>query len=199
MRPSPTVSIESHAAATLRYIRASIEAAGGTVAVSGSASITAGIVGLVAAVVASAPSLRPYWLNVWLWAACVASVLGGGVMARQVYLQGFTLFGAPVRKFITCFAPGLFAGAVMTGVLIQAGSLSSIPGTWLLLYGCALFSTSAPTSRPVAALGGLFALLGLVTYFLPQTLHTVSLGAGFGGLHLVFGLLLHRRDRDREA
>ena len=199
MRPSPTVSTESHAAATLRYIRASMEAAGGTVAVSGSASITAGIVGLIAAVVASAPSLRPYWLSVWLWAAFVASVVGGGVMARQAYLQGFTLFGTPVRKFITCLVPGLFAGAVMTVVLIQAGSLNSIPGTWLLLYGCALFSTSAPTSRLVAALGSLFVLLGLVTYFLPPTLHTVALGAGFGGLHLVFGLLLHRRDRDREA
>ena len=176
-----------------------MEAASGNVAVSGSASITAGIVGLAAAVVASTPSLRPYWLSVWLWAAFAASVVGGGIMARQAYLQGFTLFGTPVRKFITCFVPGLFAGAVMTVVLIQAGSLNSIPGTWLLLYGCALFSTSAPTSRLVAALGGLFALLGLVTYLLPPTLHTVSLGAGFGGLHLVFGLLLQRRDRDREA
>ncbi len=199
MRPSPTVSIESHAAATLRYIRASMEAAGGTVAVSGSASTTAGIVGLAAAVIASTSTLRPYWLDVWLWAALVASVVGGGLMARQAYMQGFTLFGAPVRKFITSFVPGLFAGAVMTLVLIQAGSLNSIPGTWLVLYGCALFATSVPTSRLVAALGSLFVLLGLVTYFLPPTLHTVSLGAGFGGLHLVFGLLLHRRDRDREA
>src|SRR5438132_9114465 len=31
----------------------------------------------------------------------------------------------------------------------QAGDVRAIPGTWLLLYGCALISTSAPTTRIV--------------------------------------------------
>src|ERR1700757_5135570 len=162
MRPPHTVALDSHAAATLRYIRASMEAAG-TLAVPGSAGVTMGVVGLVAAVLSSTPALRPQWLLVWLIAASVAAALGGAIMARQASRQGFTLFGTPARKFILCLAPGLFAGAVMTLVLWQGGHLRAIPGTWLLLYGCALISTSAPTTRIVGILGGLFALLGLVT------------------------------------
>ncbi len=197
MRQPHTVALDSHAAATLRYIRASMEAAG-TVAVPGSAGVTMGVVGLLAAVLASTPALRPQWLVIWLIAATVAAIAGGALMARQASRQGFTLFGAPVRKFILCLAPGLFAGAVMTLVLWQGGHLRAIPGTWLLLYGCALISTSAPTTNIVGVLGGLFALLGLITFLIPQNLHTIALGAGFGGLHVIFGLMIRQRSRGSE-
>jgi len=197
MRQLHTVALDSHAAATLRYIRASMEAAG-TVAVSGSAGVTMGAVGLLAAALASSPALRPHWLIVWLIAATVAALAGGVLMARQASRQGFTLFGAPVRKFSLCLAPGLFGGAVMTLVLWQAGDQRAIPGTWLLLYGCALISTSAPTTRIVGVLGSLFALLGLVTFLLPESLQNIALGCGFGGLHLAVGSLIRRRSRGSE-
>jgi hypothetical protein len=198
MRQPPTVALDSHAAATLRYIRASMEAAG-TVAVPGSAGVAMGVVGLLAAVLASTPVLRPQWLIIWLIAAGIAAVAGSAIMARQASRQGFTLFGAPVRKFALCLAPGLFAGAVMTLVLWRGGHLHAIPGTWLLLYGCALISTSAPTARIVGILGGLFAVLGLITFLIPEGLHTMALGAGFGGLHLIFGILIGQGSRGSEA
>ena len=198
VRSSQTVSLDSHAAATLRYIRASMEAAG-TVAVSGSAGISMGIVGLLAAGLASTAAMQPHWLAVWLIAATVAGFVGAVLMARQAAVQGFTLFGAPVRKFILCLAPGLFAGAAMTCVLWQSGDLHAIPGTWLLLYGCALVSTSAPTTKVVGVLGGLFAVLGLVTFWLPESLQTLALGAGFGGLHLIFGTVIRQRSRASQA
>ncbi|TLY65273.1 MAG: hypothetical protein E6K45_09980 [Gammaproteobacteria bacterium] len=197
MRQPHTVALDSHAAATLRYIRASMEAAG-TVAVSGSAGVTMGAVGLLAAALASSPALRPHWLIVWLIAATVAALAGGVLMARQASRQGFTLFGAPVRKFSLCLAPGLFGGAVMTLVLWRARDVRAIPGTWLLLYGCALISTSAPTTRIVGVLGSLFALLGLVTFLLPESLQNIALGCGFGGLHLAVGILIRRRSRGSE-
>jgi hypothetical protein len=194
MRSPSAVALDAHAAATLRYIRASMDAAG-TVAVSGSAGVAMGVIGLLAATLASTGSLRPHWLAVWLFAAALACSVGGVLMARQASLQGFTLFGAPVRKFILCLAPGLFAGAAMTFVHWQENNLHAIPATWLLLYGCALISTSAPTTRMVGILGSLFALLGLVTFWLPASLQTVALGAGFGGLHLVFGVMIRRKSR----
>src|SRR2546429_9380397 len=120
MRQPHTVALDSHAAATLRYIRASMEAAG-TVAVSGSAGVTMGAVGLLAAALASSPALRPHWLSVWLIAATVAALAGGVLMARQASRQGFTLFGAPGRKFRLCLAPGLVGRAVMTLGPWQAG------------------------------------------------------------------------------
>jgi hypothetical protein len=192
VRASTTVSLDSHAAATLSYIRASMDAAA-SVAVSGAAGITLGVVGVVAAFVASAPALRPYWLSVWLLAAVAAVAVGSVLMARQAALQGFTLFGAPVRKFTLCLAPGLFAGAAMTWVLWRANALHSIPASWLSLYGCALVSTSACTKRMVGVLGALFVVLGFIAYFLPDSLQTIALGVGFGGLHLIAGILIRYR------
>jgi hypothetical protein len=188
--PDPnTVPLDTHAAATLRYIRESMEAAG-TVAVPGSAGIAMGFIGLGAAVLASTDVLRAYWLPLWLAAAALASGAGGLLMARQSARQGFTLFGAPARKFLLCLLPGLFAGAVMTAIHWRAGNLHAIPGTWLLSYGCALISTGALTERLVGILGGLFVALGLIAFALPDSLQTLALGSGFGGLHLLFGILI---------
>jgi hypothetical protein len=192
MRQPHAVTLEAHAAATLRYIRASMEAAA-TVAVSGSAGIAMGLVGLLAGVLTSIAALQPHWLAIWLIAGTGASLVGGVLMARQASLQGFTLFGAPIRKFVLGLSPGLFAGAAMTFIQWQANDLHAIPGTWLLLYGCALISTSASTTRMVGILGSLFALLGLMTFWLPDSLQTIALGAGFGGLHLIFGIMIRRR------
>ncbi len=187
-----------HAAATLRYIRASMEAAG-TIVVPGFAGMTMGVVGLLAAVLTSMTTIRPDWPAVWLLAAFVAAPAGGVIMVRQASRQGFTLFGTPVRRFILGLAPGLCAGAVMTFVQWQANALHTLPGTWLLLYGCALISTSASTTRVVGLLGGLFSLLGLIAFWIPEGLQLVALGAGFGGLHLVFGIVIRNRTRAREA
>jgi len=189
VQPAKTVALDSHAAATLRYIRASMDAAG-TLAVPGSAGIAMGTVGLVAGILASTPQLRSHWLAVWLSAAAIASGAGAILMARQSSRRGFTLLGAPARKFVLCLAPGLFAGAVLTGVEYHAGTLHAIPGTWLLMYGCALISTSAPTARIVGVLGSLFVLLSLLAFVLPESLQTLVLATGFGGLHVTFGLLM---------
>jgi hypothetical protein len=45
-------------------------------------------------------------------------------------------------------------------------------------------------------MGGLFVVLGLITFALP-TAHSFMLGLGFGGLHLLFGLLIGRSTHDR--
>jgi hypothetical protein len=184
-----TVALDTHAEATLRYIRASMDAAG-TVTVPGSAGILMGLIGLAAAGLTQTSELRPYWLDVWLCAAVLAAGGGGIVMLRQAARQGFTFFGAPVRKLTLCLAPGLFAGAVLTLVHWRAGDLRAIPGTWLLLYGCALVAASAPTTIAVAVLGSLFMGLGLLTYPLPLALQLLALGVGFGGLHLAFGIYI---------
>jgi hypothetical protein len=192
MRPTNTVTLDSHAAATLRYIRESMEAAG-TIALPGSAGIVMGLVGLTAALLSATTTLHPYWLSLWLAAAAVAALAGGALMARQSYLQGFTLYGAPLRKLALCLVPGLFAGAVLTLIEWRAGNVSAIPGTWLLLYGCALVSASAPTARIVGVLGALFVVLGLIAFWLSESLQLLTLGVGFGGLHLIFGVWVGRK------
>lgn len=190
MPQANTVTIDSHAAATLRYIRASMEAAG-TLSIPPSAAITVGVFGLGAAVLGAA--LPADWLVIWLSGALLAGAAGGYLLIRRSALQGFALLGAPLRKFLLCLLPNLFVGAVLTGVLYRAGLLHAIPGTWLLCYGCALMSTSALTGRSMAVLGGLFGLLGLAALALPDSLENAILGGGFGALHIMFGVLVDRQ------
>jgi hypothetical protein len=93
----------------------------------------------------------------------------------------------------------LLAGAVLTGVFWQEGLTSLIPGTWLLLYGCAVLSASMMTSaammRLIVMMGALFVVCGLVAFQLPPRWHNFTLGMGFGCLHLLFGILIGRTDR----
>jgi hypothetical protein len=193
MRTSTTVPIDSHALATLRYIRATIDAAG-SVAVPGSAGIAVGVIGLIAAALASTAPLRPYWLAVWLIAAVLAATAGGTLVARQSSRSRFTLLGTPLRKVLLGLVPCLFAGAVLTLADLRLGSTHAIAGTWLLLYGCALVCISALTSRTIGVLGGLFALLGCVAFVLPDHEQGLALGIGFGGLHVLYGLLARGED-----
>lgn len=187
------IPIESRALGTLAYIRTAIEVSG-SMAVPGMAGILMGSIGILAAVTASMPRGAPHWLAIWLFAAAVAFALGGAMMAREAAQSGHARYLGPVRKFLLCLCPALLTGAVLTVVLVRAGSTSLIPGSWLLLYGCAVLSASTVTiprtMRLICIMGALFMLLGLLAFALPPRLHTLILGMGFGALHTIFGLLI---------
>jgi hypothetical protein len=193
---SEPVVLGEHAEATLRYIRSSMDAAS-VVVTPGSAGIVVGIVGVIAALLAAGP-LQAHWPWVWIAAAPLACLSGAMVMARQQRLHGRTLFGPSGRRLALCLAPALLAGALLTGAELYDGNVRAVAGTWLLLYGCAVVTASAATIRLAIWLGALFMVLGAAALVLPLGAHNLLLGAGFGGLHLVFGAyLVGRRSHER--
>jgi hypothetical protein len=203
MQTNAPVPIESRALGTLSYIRASIDAAG-SLAVPGAAGIVMGSIGTTAAVLVSLPAFGAYWLDIWMLAAIVAYLLGGALVLRQATRRGLSLTSSPIRKFMLCLSPPLFAGAVLTFTLSHAGIERLIPGMWLLLYGCAVLSASTVTStlnlRLIGSMGGMFAALGLVALGAPSASHTLILGCGFGLLHLIFGILIgHMNHGDQDG
>jgi hypothetical protein len=157
------------------------------------AGIVMGSIGLVAAICASI--LPAYWLTIWLVAGGIAFLVGGALMAREAAQSGHARYLGPVRKFLLCLCPALLAGAVLTFVLWRSGILHLIPGTWLLLYGCAVLSAStvtiASTMRLICIMGALFVASGCLTFALPQA-NNLLLGFGFGALHIAFGHLVGR-------
>lgn len=197
MQSANAVRIDSHAVATLRYIRASMDAAS-FVAVPGSAGIAMGSVGLLTMVISSAPGLREHWLWIWLASALLGGGIGFALMTRPASLQSLLRSETPLRRFALGLFPALFGGAVMSALHWMHGNLHAIPGTWLLLYGCALISASAAATRLLAVMGGAFILLGLLALLMPDSLQVLMLGAGFGGLHLLFGFLIGRKSRTQE-
>jgi hypothetical protein len=158
-----------------------------------------GSVGLLAMVVSSTPSLHEYWLGVWLMAAFLGGGVGFALMMRPASLRGLSLSGTPLRKFALGLVPALFGGAVMTAVHWSNGNLHAIPGTWLLLYGCALVSASVAATRVIAAMGASFVALSLVAFSAPDSLQMLLLGSGFGGLHMLFGFLIGHKDNERQV
>ena len=195
MQSDMPISIETRALGTLAYIRRSIDSSG-SLAVPGMAGVVMGCIGIAAAAAASAPRWAASWLAIWTLAGATAFLVGGALMAREAAQSGHARYLGPVRKFLLCLCPALFAGAVLTGVLWRAGMESLIPGMWLLLYGCAVLSASTVTiqssMRLICIMGFLFIGLGSLAFLLPASLHTLVLGLGFGVLHITFGLLLGR-------
>lgn len=191
MPQAKVVNMDMHAIATLRYIRASMDGAG-SVAIPGSAGIAMGLIGLAAAALSWVPSLAAYWLVIWLGAAPIAAIVGGLLLAKSGSVATFVAVGTPGRKLAFGLFPSLFAGAVMTAVLWSADLSTAIPGMWLLLYGCALISASVSTTMIVAWMGAGFAGFGILALLSPVALHIPLLAMGFGGLHILFGILIAR-------
>lgn len=191
MPSAKTVNLDSHAMATLRYIRESMDAAGG-VAVPGSAGIAMGIVGLAATAMSLIPNFASHWFAIWLVAAAIAALAGALLMTRSASMVSFVGTGKPGRKLLLGLMPSLFAGAVMTAVLWKANYLGAAPGIWLLLYGCALISAGVVTKVIVRWMGGCFVALGMLALVTPQEVQIPLLGLGFGGMHILFGVLIAR-------
>jgi len=89
--------------------------------------------------------------------------------------------------------PPILAGGLITIVLVRAGLTNAIPGVWLLLYGTGVV-TGGMFSVPVVPLMGLcFMSLGALSLFAPHAFADWFMAAGFGGLHVVFGVIIARK------
>ncbi len=67
------------------------------------------------------------------------------------------------------------------------------------MYGCAVMAASTLTRRALAVMGALLVGLGVVALQLPVVYQNAMLGVGFGGLHLLFGMLIGVRTREKSS
>ena len=190
---SKPVELHAHAMDNLRFIRETMERAGSFTAVPGWGGVAMGVTALLAALVAARQSTLEGWLATWLGEGLLARALGAAAMARKARAANVPLWSAPGRKFALSFAPPLVVGALLTAVLYGARQAGVIPGTWLLLYGTGIVSGGAFSTRVVPAMGLCFMALGAAALFAPLAWGTWMLAAGFGGLHIVFGMVIARR------
>jgi hypothetical protein len=191
-RPEP-VSLHTHAMDNLKFIRDTMERAGSFTAVPGWGGVAMGVSALIATLIASRQSSQESWLTTWLIEGVFAIALGALAMMRKANRAQVPLLSAPARKFLLSFAPPLMVGALLTLVLYRAGLTGAIPGTWLLLYGTGVVTGGTFSVRIVPVMGLCFMLIGAVALFCPLSWGTAFLGAGFGGLHLIFGIIIARR------
>ncbi|HJY86110.1 MAG TPA: hypothetical protein VKE24_04660 [Candidatus Acidoferrales bacterium] len=191
--PSAPVAIEAHAADNLRYIRETMERAGSFTAVPGWGGVAIGFTALAAAWLARRQGTPVAWLAVWLSEAVLAIAIASGAMARKARQARMPLLSGPARKFALGFAPPLLVGALLTAVLFRAGPAEVLPGMWLLLYGTAVVTGGTYSVRVVPVMGLCFIALGAAALFSPADWGNAYMAVGFGGLQIVFGVVIARK------
>lgn len=187
------IALHDRAMDNLRYIRETMERSASFTHVSGMGGVVMGIVALAAALVARAASTQAGWLATWIGAAAVSLAVAVLSMARKSRAEGVSLLTGPGRKFAWSVTPSLAAGAVLTLVLARAGEVALLPGVWLLLYGTGVVTGGSHSVRPVPLLGMALMAAGALALVSPPSWGDAYMAAGFGGLHIVFGIVIWRK------
>jgi hypothetical protein len=186
-------ALGSRAIDNLHFIRETMERASSFTAVPGWGGVAMGASALVAAGVSRLAHTPEEWLGIWLAEAFLAAAIGVWAIAAKARRSGVPLFAGPARRFLLTLSPPLAAGALATLALSRSGTTSVLPGLWLLFYGTAVVTGGAFAVRIVPVMGVGFMVLGGIALFCPPSWGTAFLAAGFGGLHIVFGILIARR------
>jgi hypothetical protein len=198
LRPTPPEQIgppalHARAMDNLSFIRSTMERATAFTAVPGWGGVAMGVTALVASVLAYHSATQDDWLLVWLSASALALATGGWAMVLKARRAGTMVFSYSGRRFVLSYVPPLAVGALLTLVLVRAGLYAALPGTWLLLYGTGVVTGGAFSVRVVPIMGLCFMALGAGALLAPPYWGDWLMAAGFGGLHIIFGLIIARR------
>jgi hypothetical protein len=186
--------IHAHAIDNIRFIRDTMSRATEFTAVPGWGGVAMGVTALITAAVSGPPDDSLRWVLVWLADACVGAAIALGTMAMKARRAGTPLSSAaPAHRFALGYLPPLVAGVVLTPVFVLGGLMARLPGCWLLLYGTAATTGGAFSVRIVPILGLCFMAFGVVAFAVPAAWGHWFMAAGFGGLHIGFGLVIARK------
>ena len=170
-----------------------MERASAFTAVPGWGQVAIGLSAIGATYVAAHQATRRAWLGVWLAEAIISLLIAGWLMDRKARKLGAPLLSGPGRKVVFSLSPPMIAGALLTVVLFRARLFNAIPGAWLLLYGAGVVTGGMFSVSVVPVMGICFMLFGALGIFLPVISGDWLMVCGFGGLHIIFGLIIARK------
>lgn len=190
---NPDPNTELNPAADLRFIRDTMERSASFTAVPGWGQVILGLTALAAAALAARQSTSAAWLRVWLAEAILAGLIAMISMHGKATRRGLPLFSGPGRKVALGLLPPFIAGALITFLLARAGLDTAFAPAWLLLYGAGIITGGAYSVSIVPVMGICFMATGALAVVAPAGWANWFLAAGFGGLHIIFGMLIARR------
>ena len=187
------VPIDRRAADDLHFIRDTMERAASFTAVPGWGGVVIGATALGAGAVAFGRPLRRAILR---------------VVFRSAVGPGHCRAGAADKIQAACLVSAVPTGATCSiefhasapcrghshGRLLPSPNFRGInSGLWLLLYGAAVVTGGAFFVRIVPVMGLCFMFVGALSLLAPAAWGNMFLTAGFGGLHVAFGIVIARR------
>ncbi len=188
------VPIHEHALNNLRYIREAMERASSFTSIPGWGGVAIGVTAIATCALAQPfTSTSPrQWLVIWFVDAILAAAIGAAAMLRKGWRAGVSFTAPAARRFFVSYSAPLAAGALLTLALVRSGTMRLVPAAWLLLYGSSFVSSGAFSIRVIPVMGICFMILGIAACFTPLPASNLLLGAGFGGLHILFGFIIAR-------
>ncbi|SEF98964.1 hypothetical protein SAMN05421847_1210 [Halpernia humi] len=194
----------------LSHIRTMMEKSSRFISLSGLSGVFAGIVALVGAVYVYFvfqreginyfdgnrnvfnPSLVKELLIIGTVILVLAVSLGYIFTAKESKKKNQKIWDSLTKRLLFNFAVPLFTGGVFCLILLKHHLFVFIAPSTLIFYGLALVNAEKYTLTDVKYLGILEIILGLISfYFLGWGL--VFWAIGFGVLHIVYGLVMHKK------
>lgn len=199
MAPKSVTNIGERAATDLAFIRSTLSSNSTFTSVSGVAILTIGVIGVLAAWIATSEPDFDRWLILWLFVAALCAVIGGGAMYRKDRRNMRTRNVSLNVRFFMTLLPSFFAAALLTWAYRQwlpAEQLTCLRGylvgIWLLLYGAGVFTAGLISIKPVSLMGLAIIFAGAIGLLTKSqaVIFPELMMAGFGLVHIVFGILI---------
>ncbi len=187
------INIGDRALDNLAFIRETMEKSASFTAIPGYGGALMGATAIGAAVIAHNQPNVKWWAITWLVEACLAFCIGMLAMWQKAKNSGDSLNSKPARKFAFGFAPPIVAGIILTSLFYFKGLFTMMPTVWLTLYGTAVITGGAYSVKIVPIVGWMFIGLGLISVLVDSSYGNWLMGVGFGGLQVIFGLIVARR------
>jgi hypothetical protein len=192
-RPDDAPDLSVRAMDNLKFIRETMEHAGSFTAVPGWGGVAMGVSAIGAAAIAAVQPNDGLWLRVWLAEAIVGATIGTLTMLQKARRGQTSLLSAPGRKFALAYAPPVVVGALLTLALLHTTAFHLLPAVWLLCYGAAVLTGGALSVPAVPVMGLCFLAIGAAALWTPVAWRDPLLAVGFGGCHIIFGVIIARR------
>ena len=200
----------------IRVIRKLMEESSRFLSLSGLSGIIAGVAGLAGAVIAhliitgnsphtdwylkplaggeagTATAVRLFFaMGLVLLAAFSGAVI---LSSRKAKMSGLNAWTPVTRRMLVSLLIPLAAGGLFILFTVKAVPASVTAASSLIFYGVAMMSAGKFTFGEIHWLGVTEVLTGLVCLLLPQ--YTIIIwAAGFGVIHICYGLFMHLRYR----
>nr|WP_314498370.1 hypothetical protein [uncultured Chryseobacterium sp.] len=123
----------------------------------------------------------------------VVAILSGYILtANKSRRQGLKIWDATTKRLLITFAVPLITGGLFCLVLLYHHLFVLVAPSTLIFYGLALVSAERYTLKDIKYLGYCQIILGLMSFlFLGWGL--IAWTIGFGVLHIVYGLIMHKK------
>ena len=194
----------------LAHIRSMMERSSRFLSLSGLSGVGAGIVGLMAGILAIYLT-NDYFVDYDFYQPKVYQtdtllrliVLGASALLLAVFCGcyftvrkskklGLQIWTATTKKILVQLAIPLAVGGVFVLALLQYNLYGLVAGTTLIFYGLALVNAEKYTYSDIKYLGFLEIILGCLSlFFIGKGL--IFWTIGFGVLHIVYGIILYRK------